>query len=196
VSPFELVIDGLASRIGALNLLAQVALLACAAEVLMPRYLDWCTTSEIALQDELLRRAIENAKAFATGGSGTPSKSLLKTLEAATPSEPSDRPWFTAAQDCWICADSAIRVAVKEMDAPDASWYLLESMFQEVSESLFGMSDVGSQDQEDGEAAALAHPRLADAIAALARTIDVLEKDPVDPEMLERILILLTPIRP
>lgn len=117
-------------------------------------------------------------------------------MEAGVPSEPSDRAWFTAAQNCWICADSALRVALREFDAADASWYLLEPVSQSVSESLFGLSDVGSLAQDKDEAVALADPGLVDAIAALNEAIDVLEAGPLSPHTLDHAKDVLAPIRP
>lgn len=196
MSPFELAVAKLASRVGTLDSDSQVALLACAAEALIPRYLDWCADAGVSRQDELLRGAVEHARGVALGTVKQPSRSLLMSVEAGIPSEPSDRAWFTAAQDCWMCADSALRVALHEYDASDASWYLLEPVFQSVSESLFGLTDVGSLTQNDREAEALADPRLAQAIAAINEAIDVLQVGPLDSRNVDRVRTILAPIGP
>lgn len=114
MSPFESVSQRLAHVVTELSPRAQVALLACASKVLMPQYVEWCVRSGARNQSELLCGALDTATRFATGTIGAPSQSLLDAVEATTPSEPTDIPGFTAAQDCWISADSAIRVSMGE----------------------------------------------------------------------------------
>jgi hypothetical protein len=167
VSPFEAVSQRLGLAVSDLSLQAQVALLACGSIALMPQYLDWCARSGARDQSELLRGALDAASQFVTGDIAVPPESLLGAMEAATPSGPTDVPGFTAAQDCWICADSAIRVSIGQFTVKDAVWYLLEPLFQATSERLFGVADVGSQSQESAEAVALTDPALVAAVDAL-----------------------------
>jgi hypothetical protein len=197
MSPFEAVSQRLGVAVTELSTQAQVALLACASRALMPQYVDWCARSGARDRSGLLRRALDTAMHFATGSIAEPSGSLLKDLEAATPSGPTDIPGFTAAQDCWISADSAIRVSIGQFCATDAIWYLLEPMFQATSERLFGFADVGSRNQDSAEAAALADPALAAAVDALesakrdlANLVSLGESD------LERTTATLRPISP
>ena len=76
-------------------------------------------------------------------------------------------------------------------------WYLLEPMFQETSERLFGAYDVGSQDEDSAEETALAAPALSAAVAALESAIgDLSERAPLRDDDLERITATLQPISP
>lgn len=56
------------------------------------------------------------------------------------------RSWRRArsAQDCWICVDSALRLALGQLKAEDGAWFLLEPAFHRVMERWSGVYDVGS----------------------------------------------------
>lgn len=81
----------------------------------------------------------------------------------------------TPAQDAWICADVALRVARGEFEARDGIWYVLESAFQATSERLFGDYDVGSERQQDDEATALRDPILSAAVTGVETALDHLQ---------------------
>jgi hypothetical protein len=142
----------------------------------MPAYRAWSRRAESPFHGDVLARAIEQAISFATGEAPTIEASLLRAVEASTPGDPSGSESFTAAQDCWILADTALRVGLGEFDAADSAWYLLEPKFQATSERLVGVSDPGSVAQEDAEAHALADPQLSNAIGALRDVIGTLRE--------------------
>lgn len=197
MSAFDDVTARFSEQVAILQLRPQVALFAVAAEVLTPRYLDWVTAADSMVLSEirLLDRAVAEAKKFAASESSTVSRGLLQALEAAVPADRSDADWFTAAQDCWICADTALRVSLGEFAAEDSTWYLLEPVFQCTSERLFGYTDVGSE-LEALESVALEDAALRRAVAGLDTAIDVLRGSPVDRSVLARVrkeLDALTP---
>jgi hypothetical protein len=110
------------------------------------------------------------------------------------PSDPGDVP--TTAQDCWVCLDTAVRGAYGEFDPADSTWYLLEPMFQAVSERLFGFADVGTADAEVAESAALAEPELASAVDAVERSIELLTAGPVEVQLLQQLRGALSALCP
>lgn len=197
MSPFETVVAGFAARVARLEQQAQVALFAAAADVLRPRYVDWVDAADGAVEDQsdLLDRAVVAALRFAAGDGDAPTTALLGQLEAATPSEPFDVPWATAAQDCWICADTAVRSSLGDHAAQESTWYLLEPMFQSTSERLFGVVDVGSERQDELEGQALEDPALSAAVSALDDTIEALGAGG-DRPVGDRLAEDLAPIRP
>lgn len=198
MSPFEDVSSRLTARVAALPLRAQVALFASGAEVLAPRYQVWVTGTGGAAPDEgdLLGRAIALARRFAAGDESATSPELLQQVEESTPGDPTDVEWFAAAQDCWICADTALRAAQHEFEAEDSVWYLLEPVFQRTSERLFGYSDVGSELQDRFEAQALEDPALRAAVTAIDSAVDLLGTTEVDEAVLTRVSASLAPIAP
>src|SRR5262245_44765967 len=117
MSPFERAAQGLADQIARATPIAQVALLASAAQALSPGYFAWCAESGQDPQAGLLSEAIDLGKKHASGHRWVYDTEFLVALERATPAEPSDRPDFTVAQDCWVLADSALRVAAEKFDA-------------------------------------------------------------------------------
>jgi hypothetical protein len=174
MSPFEAVSYRLGQALRDLSRRAQVAVLLCASKVLMPEYLDWIVRSGTDDQSDLLREALEVVTRFAVGTAVPHREGLMDSVEEATPGDSSDVSGFTAAQDCWICADSALRVSVGAFAVEDAAWYLLEPIFQSTSERLFGVSDVGSQTQAAAEVEALEDPALASAIHGIEEAIALL----------------------
>ncbi|WBB52451.1 hypothetical protein [Verrucosispora sp. WMMD573] len=196
MSPFEVVADSFAGRVRRLSLRGKVALFGSAAYVLAPRYFDWCTAAGLSSDQALLDRALDYARQVALGNQVAGGRELLGSIEAVTPSEPTDVTWFTAAQDCWVCIDTAIRAVVDDFDAADSTWYLLEPMFQAVSERLYGVVDAGSQDQGESEAAALRDEQLDKAVSAVSRVIDDLDRETFTVASLNEIAIALANIRP
>jgi hypothetical protein len=92
---------------------------------------------------------------------------LLDALENSTPHGHSPDYYSPAsAQDCWICADVCIRVLVDPgYDAGPAIEYALEPAVSRATQELFGVSQVGSGDQEEAQiTAVMGHARVAEAI--------------------------------
>jgi hypothetical protein len=86
----------------------------------------------------------------------------------------------TAAQDCWICADVAIRVLVHdEYAAGPAIEYGLEPVLQRATEELFGVSQVGGGPTENEQTEAIiSHPRVSGAVEFLEWATDFLNDRP------------------
>jgi hypothetical protein len=147
-------------------------------------------------QRELLARAVDEAFRFAEGDAGCTSVGLLSELEEAAPGAPLDVSWATTAQDCWVCASTAVRSSLEAFAAQDATWFLLESMFQATSQRLFGFTDVGSDREDELEGQALHDPALQAAVSALDSACDALSTAIVDRAYLGRLVADLAPIRP
>lgn len=173
MSPFEEVNREISANAAGLTRRSQVLLLAAASRVLFPRYQEWHI--EAGQPDSTLMLLVDSiaaAEHFATGVAGRPAiETLIADLEQDAPSEPTDVASFTAAQDCWILADSAIRTISGRFTASDATWYMLEPMFQTTCQRLFGVSDVGSSQQAAMEQEALEDPMLEAAVGALESSI-------------------------
>ena len=195
-SPFESVSDRLSARIATLPIRSQVALFGCAAEALAPRYFDWCTDSETGPEVEIFTAALADMRLLALGSHALPGRTMLEAIELAAPGEPSDSEWFTAAQDSWICLDSALRIAFREFTGRDATWYLLEPIFQAASYRLFGLHDVGSDHQGVAESIVLNDERVEAAIASIEKAIAILAEAPGSDAELHKVLTEIRHIAP
>lgn len=178
MSPFEAIAHRLGIALQSLSKRAQVAVLLCSARAFMPQYLEWSAWGGDDDQSGLLGEALDVAAAFAVGVGGPSAEGLLTLVEAAIPVDTSDVPGFTTAQDCWICADLALRVSLGAFAVEDAAWYILEPIFQSTSERLFGVSDVGSQAQGHAEAEVLSDPVVLSAVGAVEGVIELLTSRP------------------
>lgn len=195
-SPFERTSHSVAEAVRTLELHAQVALFASVAQALSAAYRSWSEQSGSRFNGEVLDQAIESAMAFAVGESAIVDPLLLASVEANAPSGSSDAALYTAAQDCWIAADTALRGGLREFDPADSAWYLLEPQFQATSERLFGVSDPGSAVAGDAEAKALADPRLAEAIGVLGHAIRTLGTQPLTRDLLGELATQLGVLSP
>ena len=173
MSPFEVVVDRLGDRLGTLSRRAQVLFFACAGQVLLPSYIAWLVREPHEQRRAgVLECALDAARSFATTGvQPADLDGLIAMMERTAP----EAEGYTAAQDAWISGDIALRVAGGTFEPKDGVWYVLEPQFQATSERLFGASDVGSEHEEEGEAAALSEPALAAAVAGLERALDYLD---------------------
>jgi hypothetical protein len=117
--------------------------------------------------DPAIARGLAAAGQFAATGALPPDpRQLLHSLEASTPfGESPDYYSPGNAQDCWICADVSIRVlADPGYDPGPAIQYALEPVMAIATQELFGVSQVGSGDQEEAQIIAIMHhPRTAEA---------------------------------
>ena len=137
---------------------------ACAA-VLLPEFRAWAAHRG-ERTEPILREALSAAHAFAVHGA-TPPPDLLAALEASTPvGDSPDEVSSTTAQDCWICADIGIRVPLDPgYDAGPATEHALEPVLVAATEELFGVSQLGTSDEEEAQVAAvLQHPKVAAAV--------------------------------
>jgi hypothetical protein len=196
LSPFAGVIDRLTTEIRVLPPRGQVAIFLTAAVVLAEDWQEWCRAAGRVPDDAVFARAITVATDFACGRPVSASSELASAIESAVPDEPSDVPGFTAAQDCWICLDTAVQGATHGDDAASSTWYLLEPLFGSVSMRLFGVSDVGSEAQEAAESTALDDAVLSQGIAAVEACISRLAANPVDESQLVRLRSTLSVLRP
>jgi hypothetical protein len=141
----------LARRIGRMSTRGKAALFWACSDALIDGCLAWLRHTHTN-GEKLLRAAHVAAYAFAVGGE-TPidAARLLTELEAATPSgEASDDVLSTLAQDCWICADVAVRVLVhQDYDPGPVIEYALEPLLGAVTEELFGVTQLASGTDEN-----------------------------------------------
>lgn len=130
----------------------QVTLFVSCSTALLPAYREWASHFG-RNNEELLIRALRTAEAYAIGTLTKPVSGLLGEVEAATPEgESPDAFSPTFAQDCWICADVALRIyADPEYDAGRALEYALEPVVTRASQELFGVSQIGSGELEDAQ---------------------------------------------
>jgi hypothetical protein len=153
MTAFDDVLDDLAARIDALAPRARAAFFLACGRALRGEYERWVARRGESHAD-LLARADEAAAGFATRGVDIDGGGrLLAELEAATPPGASpDEVSSTFAQDCWICVDCGVRVAVEDgFAAGICVEYALEPVTETVSERLFGFSQVGSGDEEEAQ---------------------------------------------
>jgi len=195
MGPFERVVAELTPRIRDLPMKAQAALFLGASLALAESWREWSAAAGLDPATGVYDRAVAAASAFAGGGEPV-SPDLLAEVEAFTPSDHSDIPGFTVAQDCWICLDVALRASAADRDPAGYAWYLLEPMFHGVSERLFGYTDVGSIEQEKCDSVSLADSALVAAIAAIDQGIALVAPPVVGELRLAELQRVMAAIRP
>ena len=200
LTSLDTLLEALAARIGRLSRRAVVGLFWSCAMALQPEYQEWATVRNVRT-DRILREALTAARQFAAHGREPAGcRRLLDALEASAPAgESPDVVSATAAQDCWICADIAIRILVHDdYIAGPAIEYALEPTLQRASEELFGVSQVGSGPSENEQVEAiLAHFPVSKAVDFLQWATDYLECRPSPSEdeldLLAGRAVVLTP---
>lgn len=194
MSPFEAASDEVAAQVRGLSVRSAVGLFWAGSVALTRDYVQWCSAVPADPEIERLAEAQVAAREIALGR-GPASAVLLAEVESRVPSGPSDVAGFTAAQDCWICVDSALRLALGRLEAEDGAWFLLEPAFHRVTERLSGVYDTGSADQEDTEREALDDPVLAGARQGLDRAVRLLARHPEpDEDVLAECLVSVSAI--
>lgn len=118
----------------------QGAFFIAAAWALDPEWRRWSSASGVPLVDDVFDAGVRAATAGVLHGAPV-HRGVLAAVERSTPFESADVGGFTAAQDCWICLDTALRGALGEFDPADSAWYLLEPLFQRTSERSLGFSE-------------------------------------------------------
>lgn len=196
MSPFEEVVESIAQRIEGLGTDAQVALYCSTARALLSSYVAWSRDYGEVAGLSLLEGAIRTAGSGAADSKDPARIELLSQLEAFAPDSHRHSAHFVAAQACWICVDIALRLPGGQFQARDGAWYLLEPIFQSVTEELFGLSDVGSQRQETDEGTALQSEALMSAVTALETTLDYLEAGSMQDHDVVALSRWLAPLNP
>jgi hypothetical protein len=181
VTAFDDALDDLAERIDRLPRRAVAALFAACADALLPEYRRWAAhVGESA--EPLADRVLTAARDFATTGTAAPDAgTILAAVEEATP--PGDAPddySSTAAQDCWICVDLAIRVVTDpDYQAGTGIEYALEPIVQQATERVHGVTQVGGGPDEEAQVAAvLAEPDVTAALDFARWAADHLAANP------------------
>ncbi len=106
----------------------------------------------------LLEQADDAAARFAMGGEADGDLSLLlDSMAGFTPeADSANGVSATAAQDCWICFDTAVRLIVDRQFEPGACIeFALQPVTEAVSERLFGVSQIGGGPNERMQSARL-----------------------------------------
>lgn len=196
MSPFTDAADHVTDRLRLLGVRHQVAFFIAAARALEPGYRAWRQQAGPGgvEESEIFEAALRRATEFAISGSAPP-PDLLNRFAACTPSEPTEDPFLTAAQDCWICLDTAIQLRPVTTTQQTLHGILLEPMFQATSERLFGYTDVGSSNQESAESTALKDPQLRRALDRVSEAISTAAGSPTE-ALIANLRAVLTPIGP
>jgi hypothetical protein len=181
LTALDTLLDSLAAHISRLSKRALVGLFWSCATALEPEYRAGAAHRN-ARNDQTLHEALTGAHRFAAFGRELVDREvLLHALEVSAPAGQSpDTVCATAAQDCWICADVAIRVLVQDdYTAGPAIEYALEPALQHASEELFGVSQVGSGPIENEQLEMiLAHPSASEAVDFVQWATDYLANRP------------------
>jgi hypothetical protein len=151
VTAFDDWLDGIGARIDELPTRSTVALFAACASGLLPELGRWAAHRGHDTEP-LAESALATARAYALTGDPPPdTQALLASIEEATP--PGDSPdevSSTAAQDCWICVGTSIRViADPGFKAGMSIEYALEPILQQATERLYDVTQLGSGPDED-----------------------------------------------
>lgn len=178
---YDSVLVGLTARVNSLSNRSVVGLFWSCSSALLPEFRAWASRRAQATEP-LLQEGLSAAWRFAaTGTEPADAARLLRDLEAATPNGDSpDDVSATNAQDAWICADVGIRVLVdSRYDAGSAIEYALEPIVQAATEELFGVSSLGSGDDEaERTVRILSEPRVARAIDFVSWATEFLRERP------------------
>ena len=198
MSPFVSESDRLGALLSRLTVPGQAAFFLAASLALLEHYERWSPVGD--RNERLLRGAHRAARGFATTGESKVEeiRALLALIEGEAPEgEGQHESSATAAQDCWICADISLQLAVGRFSASDGIWYFLEPLYQDGTQRLFGVSDVGSEYEQHGETAVLRDPTVAKALRVLESTISSLGRAAVvAPAEVERAVDSLRSICP
>jgi hypothetical protein len=180
VSSLDDILGDLSRGVAALSTRATSALFAASASALAPAFQSWATRSDNVEEHKasvpILERAIEIGFELArTGTTQADIPALLQRLEWITPmpddtagptrkeSDQEAKAVSTAAQDCLICADVAIRVHVEpDFSAGPVIEYALEPLLLAETRRI-----EAEPDQGDGEE----HPAAADALLGDTRVM-------------------------
>lgn len=132
----------------------------------------------------LLVQAQGAAYAFCLGSSlADQGPSLLDRLDRALPED-------VAAQSAWICAETALRIAVDDtFDSGMSIEYALEPVIGNVSEELFGFWQVGSGEYEVEQVADIMnHPDVVSAVGFIRwAAAELADSDPSSAAVLEEL---------
>lgn len=167
----------LAVQIDRLSERSASALFVACAKALRPRFTEWV---ERRGRDSypLLERALSAASEFVvTGVAADDAAELVIEMEAATPEGDSpDSFSSTPAQDCWICADIAVRLMTQDDHSAGFSIeYALEPLLQAETERVHGVSQLGSGPHENQQMdEVLRQPRIVAALDFLTWAVGVL----------------------
>ena len=203
MTQLDRLLEALTADIRQLPTRSTILLFAACATGLRPAFVAWEAVRRTGNQG-LLDRAISAAYSYMREGQVPGDlKSLLKLMEDATP--PGDSPdavSSTDAQDCWISADTAIRLMVDPaFDAAPVIYYALEPIVQATTLDLYGVSDVGSGENEAAMVARVAEDaRVMAAVGFLRWAVERLGAEGAeDDELVDQLQarsIALSPLSP
>jgi hypothetical protein len=176
--PFVRKSDEVGDAIAGLATVAQVRMFSCVSLAFLPAVRRWekATRSGREIEEQLTAAA-----AFCMAYDGRDASRLadLAAVFASEAQGPQDGPEsdhgdFITAHDAWICGGIAADLLRGSHSAREGAWYILEPRFQDTSERLFGVSDVGSEDEDTGESTALADPALVAAVSSIRAGVALL----------------------
>jgi hypothetical protein len=145
MTSYDAVLDRVGARIDRLPRRCVAALFLACSMGLRPELEAWMTRQGIGRSD-VFDRAARAVRDYAVGA--VPVAATL--LDAVWAEVPPGEETTTAEEDCWICLDVAVRVAVDEAFVPGPCIeYALEPKSEVISERLFGVTQVGSGPGEE-----------------------------------------------
>jgi len=121
-------------------------LFAAAAVVLRPYHLRWCHRESQPEQTELFDAFVASVGSYIDTGTLESAADLQRRFEETGPFSLGGDIVFGAAQDCWICAHTAVAVAQGIYDPAQGTWYLLEPLQSAICVRLFGFMAPGGED--------------------------------------------------
>lgn len=181
MTPYDAALDDLADRIRKLSTRALVGLFWACATALLPEAEAWARHWGAQVDPALQRGLAAAYQLAASGAQPHDPAQLLDALEhAGPPGDSADYYSPANAQDCWTCADVCLRVLVDPgYDAGPAIEYALEPAVSTATQELFGVTQVGSGDQEEAQiTAVMGHARVAEAIGFCRWATDFLGERP------------------
>jgi hypothetical protein len=177
-------VEDMTTRIDRLSKRSIAALYWACSSALVPVYRKWAAGTGAQAEPILIAALTAGYQFVVSGREPADKRELLQALEVSAPPGDllytADKSLETAAQDCWICGDIAIRVLVDDgYSAGGAIEYSLEPVLQHASERLFGVLQVGSGPDEYREIeAVMSEPDVSAATDFVQWAVDFLEDRP------------------
>jgi hypothetical protein len=177
-------VEDMTTRIDRMSKRSVAALYWACSSALVPVYRKWAAYTGAEMEPILSAALTVGYQFVISGWEPADKRELLQALEVSAPpgdlSYKADKSLETAAQDCWICGDIAIRVLVDDCySAGGAIEYSLEPVLQRATERLFGVLQVGSGPDEYRQIeAVMSEPDVSAATGFVRWAVNFLEDRP------------------
>lgn len=152
MTKYDELLQRLGGGINLLPLRARTAVFLACGRALLGEYEGWAAPHDIGRR--IIQLVDEACEGFVLRGELPPDAvPLLAQLASVTPEGDAENGRSaTAAQDCWICYDTALRSASDSSFEPGVCVeYALQPVSEAVAERLFSVSQIGSGPDEDSQ---------------------------------------------